>query len=76
MNATTNLENVNLKLRGMSCAACASSIESAIFAVPGLAECNVNFVAEQAAMKYNPRQTSIREIQGAVENAGYSAYSF
>ncbi len=75
MNGNTNIENVNLKLRGMSCAACASSIESAIRAVPGVAECNVNFSAEQAAVKYNPRQTNIREIQGAVETAGYSAYS-
>ena len=75
MNGNTNIENINLKLRGMSCAACASSIESAIRAVPGVAECNVNFGAEQAAVKYNPRQTSIREIQGAVETAGYSAYS-
>ena len=75
MNATANLEHVNLKLRGMSCAACASSIESAVGAVPGVIECNVNFGAEQAAIKYNPRQTSIREIQGAVEKAGYSAYS-
>ena len=75
MNATTNIENINLKLRGMSCASCASSIESAIRDVPGVAECNVNFGAEQAAIKYNPRQTSIEDIQDAVEKAGYSAYS-
>ena len=75
MNATTNREKVNLKLRGMSCAACASSIESAIRSLPGVAECNVNFGVEQAAIKYDSRQTNIREIQEAVENAGYSAYS-
>ena len=77
MNSTStkNVKNVNLKLRGMSCAACASSIESAILAVPGVAECNVNFGAEQANVRYNPRQTNIEEIQDAVESAGYSAYS-
>ncbi len=77
MNSTStkNVENVNLKLRGMSCAACANSIESAISNVPGVAECNVNFGAEQATVKYNPRQTSIEDIQNAVEAAGYSAYS-
>ncbi|MGF1541113.1 MAG: heavy metal translocating P-type ATPase [Pleurocapsa sp.] len=72
---TTNVENVNLKLRGMSCASCAKSIESAILAVPGVSECNVNFGAEQAAVKYDPRQTSIQDLQDAVEAAGYSAYS-
>ena len=75
MNTTTNTENINLKLSGMSCASCASSIEEAISNVPGVAECNVNFGAEQAAIKYNPRRTSIEDIQEAVEEAGYSSYS-
>jgi Cu+-exporting ATPase len=75
MNATTDVEKVTLKLRGMSCAACASNIESAIRAVPGVVECNVNFGAEQAALQYNPRQTSIEAIQRAVVEAGYAAYS-
>jgi len=75
MNATTNLEKINLKLRGMSCASCASSIESAISNVPGVAQCNVNFGAEQAAIEYNPRRTTIEDIQEAVEEAGYSSYS-
>ena len=75
MNTTTNIEKINLKLRGMSCASCASSIEEAINNVPGVESCNVNFGAEQAAIKYNPRQTSIENIQEAVEEAGYSAYS-
>ena len=75
MNTATNTEKINLKLRGMSCASCAGSIEEAISNVPGVAECHVNFGAEQAAIKYNPRRTSIQEIQDAVEEAGYSSYS-
>ena len=75
MNTATNIENINLKLRGMSCASCASSIEEAISNVPGVESCNVNFGAEQAAIKYNPRRTSIEDIQDAVEEAGYSSYS-
>ena len=75
MNTTTNTEKINLKLRGMSCASCANSIESAISNVPGVESCNVNFGAEQAAIAYNPRRTSIKDIQEAVEEAGYSSYS-
>ena len=75
MTTTTNLEKVNLKLGGMSCAACASSIEKAIRGVFGVAECNVNFGAEQAVIEYNSHQTNIKAIQDAVENAGYSAYT-
>ena len=75
MNTTTKTEKINLKLRGMSCASCASSVEEAISNVPGVESCNVNFGAEQAAIQYNPRRTSIQEIQDAVEEAGYSSYS-
>ena len=75
MNTATNIENINLKLRGMSCASCASSIEKAISAVPGILECNVNFGTEQAAIKYNPHITNIKDIQSAIERAGYSSYS-
>ena len=75
MNTTADIAKINLKLRGMSCASCASSIEEAISNVPGVESCNVNFGAEQAAIAYNTRQTSIEEIQDAVEEAGYSSYS-
>ncbi len=75
MNTVTNTENINLKLKGMSCAGCANAIESAIIALPGVVECNVNFGTEQATVKYNPHNTSITDIQEAVKSAGYSAYS-
>ena len=69
------MENLTLKLRGMSCASCASNIEDAIQAVPGVSECNVNFGVEQATVKYDPQKTNLEKIQDAVEDAGYSAYS-
>ncbi|HIK45005.1 MAG TPA: heavy metal translocating P-type ATPase, partial [Leptolyngbyaceae cyanobacterium M65_K2018_010] len=61
------------KLRGMSCAACAGAIESAILAVPGVDTCSVNFGAEQARVTYNPERTSLPAIQAAVDAAGYRA---
>ena len=67
------MDTTTLKLRGMSCASCANSIEETISSVPGVSECNVNFGAEQATVKYNPQKTGIKEIQDAVDAAGYSA---
>ncbi|RCJ19786.1 cation-transporting ATPase PacS [Nostoc sp. ATCC 43529] len=68
------MENATLKLRGMSCASCARSIEDAISSVPGVNECSVNFGAEQARVDYDPRKTDLQAIQDAVDAAGYSAY--
>ena len=67
------MDTANLKLRGMSCASCASNIEDAIRSVPGVETCSVNFGAEQATVTYDPGKTGVAEIQEAVDAAGYSA---
>jgi Cu+-exporting ATPase len=69
------MDTLTLKLRGMSCASCAKRIEKTILSVTGVSECSVNFGAEQAVVKYNPRKTNFKQIQSTVESAGYSAYS-
>jgi P-type Cu+ transporter len=67
------MENTTFKLRGMSCASCAKTIETAIRSVPGVTQSNVNFAAEQASVTYNASQTNIATIQQAVDTAGYAA---
>ncbi|MCC5606983.1 heavy metal translocating P-type ATPase [Nostoc sp. CHAB 5834] len=69
------MDTLTLKLRGMSCAACANNIEKAIRSVPGVRDCNVNFGAEQAAIKYDRSLANLEKIQGAIASAGYSSYS-
>ncbi|MDF0551993.1 heavy metal translocating P-type ATPase [Kamptonema sp. UHCC 0994] len=67
------MDNARLKLRGMSCASCANSIEEAILSVPGVRECSVNFGAEIATVTYDSEKTDIKAIQDAVDVAGYAA---
>jgi Cu+-exporting ATPase len=69
------MNNITLKLKGMSCASCANNVEQAILAVPGVIDCNVNFGAEQATINYEPQQTNLTEIKAAIEDAGYSSFS-
>ncbi|WP_143874389.1 heavy metal translocating P-type ATPase, partial [Nostoc linckia] len=69
------MDTLTLKLRGMSCAACANNVEKAIRSVRGVIDCNVNFGAEQAAINYDRSLTNLEQIQGAIAAAGYSSYS-
>ncbi|MEA5620045.1 heavy metal translocating P-type ATPase [Cronbergia sp. UHCC 0137] len=69
------MNNLTLKLRGMSCAACANNVEQAILAVSGVIDCHVNFAANQATINYDSHKTNLAEIQTAIESAGYSSYS-
>lgn len=48
------MDAITLKLRGMSCASCAKSIEETLRSTPGVSEANVNFGVEQATVKYDP----------------------
>ncbi|MEH2256312.1 heavy metal translocating P-type ATPase [Nostoc sp.] len=69
------MDTLTLKLRGMSCAACANNIEKAIRSVSGVIDCNVNFGAEQATIKYDRSLTNLEKIQAAIAAAGYSSDS-
>lgn len=68
------MNNLSLKLKGMSCASCANNVEQAILAVSGVIDCHVNFGAEQVTINYEPKQTSLTEIQAAIVDAGYSSF--
>lgn len=67
------MENTHLKLRGMSCASCAKTIEDTIRSVDGVHRCSVNFGAEQATVTYDKRKTNLKAICDAVDAVGYSA---
>ena len=68
------MEKATFKLKGMSCASCANTVETVINRVSGVEECTVNFAMEQATVQYNPQQTSVETIQNAVEKVGYGAF--
>jgi P-type Cu+ transporter len=65
------MEELNLKLQGMSCATCANNIEKAILNVPGVLAGNVNFSLESATVRYDPQQTNLNIICKAVTDIGY-----
>lgn len=62
-----------LKLSGMSCAACARNIETAIRSVPGVEDCTVNFGVAQASLSFDPQIASLDQIQAAIVEAGYAS---
>lgn len=67
------MSTTTLTLKGMSCAACANAIETAIRQVPGVTTAQVNFAAEQASVDFDERSTTIKAIETAVADAGYQA---
>ncbi len=61
---------IELAISGMSCAACAASVEKALARAPGVAKASVNLVNEKAYVSGDVRAA---DLVAAVEGAGYEA---
>lgn len=55
----------------MSCAVCANNVESTVKALSGVEEATVNFASNTLTVKYHPSVISLKEMQKAVQSAGY-----
>jgi len=60
-----------LKVTGMSCGGCVSTIEDALKAVPGVSSAKVSLADHAATVQFNEGQTSHEQLQSAIEKAGY-----
>lgn len=65
------LDKAELRLKGMTCAACAARLEKALNNLEGVTRATVNFATESAAVEYNPPQVTVRDMIKAVQGAGY-----
>ncbi|HUF90364.1 MAG TPA: heavy metal translocating P-type ATPase [Gemmatimonadota bacterium] len=66
---TDATRSVRLPIEGMGCASCASKIERALCAVPGVAEASVSFATEEASVTLAPGAAP--DLAAAVEDIGY-----
>lgn len=62
---------ITLPVTGMSCAACAVSVESMLKSQEGVADAGVNFANQTAWVDYNVSQTSLPKLQQAIQSIGY-----
>jgi Cu+-exporting ATPase len=60
-----------LKIEGMSCAACAKTLERATSKLNGVVESNVNLATEKLTINYEPSVIGIPEIKEAIVKTGY-----
>ncbi|MCY4397887.1 MAG: heavy metal translocating P-type ATPase [Gemmatimonadetes bacterium] len=65
--------DVRLRIRGMHCAACVTTVEKALNAVDNVSGASVNLVDELARVRSGAGGTSRAALVSAVEGAGYEA---
>ncbi|MBM2837062.1 MAG: actP, partial [candidate division NC10 bacterium] len=64
-------KQIEIPIRGMSCASCVQRIENALLKTPGVVSADVNFAAERATVSYLPSVAEPGSFRKAIEEAGY-----
>src|SRR4051812_11596330 len=64
-------ERVDLPVSGMTCAACARTIERTLSGAPGVERAKVNLATNTATVEYDPARVKPGDLIGAIEELGY-----
>ena len=64
-------QRIILPIEGMSCAACAQTVQQALGAARGVAAASVNYATAKAAVDYDDAATGVGQLAKAVRDAGY-----
>jgi len=67
-------KKIDLKITGMSCAACSGRIEKALNKLSGVHHAVVNLAIEKATVEFDPSQIKIADIKARVEKLGFGAH--
>ncbi len=70
MQSTTETE---LRVEGMHCQACVTSIERSIAKLPGVSRVSVNLITNRARVQHDKNQTDGNQLIKTVEKVGYHA---
>ncbi|UCB45793.1 MAG: copper-translocating P-type ATPase [Spirochaetota bacterium] len=64
-------QKLRLRIGGMSCASCASTVEKELNKTEGVLNAGVNIATEYATVEIDPAVTDLQKLASAVEHAGY-----
>ncbi|XP_074572006.1 copper-transporting ATPase HMA5-like [Curcuma longa] len=62
-----------LRVKGMTCTSCSTTVESALRAVAGVQKAIVALATEEAEIRYDPTIVSTNQLMETVEDAGFEA---
>ena len=65
-------ESITVPIVGMTCANCAVNVERQIKKLDGVHEANVNFAAEQAKVRFDPKSTDVHSVVQNITGSGFS----
>lgn len=67
------MEDVVIKVGGMSCQGCVKNITGVLSALDGVQTAEVSLERGEAKVVFDPSQLDIAELRSAIEDAGFDA---
>lgn len=65
-----------IRIEGMHCHKCETSIRTALTRIQGVHEVEVDFPSRQASVLFDNGKVAVRQLMDAVSEAGYTALGF
>ena len=65
------MENINLKVPGMSCSHCEKAIKGALAELAGIGTVKIDLDSKDVNIDYDPASTGPDKIKAAIEDQGY-----
>ncbi len=65
-------QRISMRIKGMHCAACVSTIEKALLQQEGVSKASVNLLEEKATIDFIPDQITRAELEAAISSTGYT----
>ncbi len=64
-------KRAEIKVTGMTCATCATTVEKSLLNLEGVSKAEVNLAKETASVEYDSNKLKINDLDNAVKDAGY-----
>lgn len=65
------MENVTIKVEGMTCQGCVKSVTNVLQPIAGVKSVSVTLQPGEARIEFDKAKTSVDALRKAIENAGY-----
>ncbi len=70
---TSEIQKAEFTVKGMTCSGCEHHVKTEISKLKGIVEVQVSYQKGNAIVKFDSKQTSIKEIEKAINSTGYKS---
>ena len=66
------IRSVTIRVKGMSCGGCATTVEKALKSTDGVEDALVNFKSGKAVIKYDDQKITVARLREIINSTGFS----